>query len=45
MKQHLEESIELDEQEKLELGEESGNNVPETLINKRKIQKKVYKKS
>lgn len=31
MKQHLKESIELDEEEDMELGEESGNGVPETL--------------
>lgn len=30
MKQHLKESIELDEED-MELGEESGNGVPETL--------------
>lgn len=34
MKQHLKESIELDEEEDMELGEESGNGVPETLTDK-----------
>ena len=43
MKQHLEESIELDEEEDMELGEESGNSVPETLIDKEKF-KEVYEK-
>ena len=35
MKQHLKESIELDEED-MELGEESGNGVPETLTDKEK---------
>ncbi|WP_407374646.1 IS1182 family transposase [Methanobrevibacter sp.] len=43
MKQHLEESIKLDEEEDEELGEESGNSVPETLTNEEKF-KKVYEK-
>lgn len=37
MKQHLKESIELDEEEDMELGEESGNGVPETLTDKEKF--------
>lgn len=36
MKQHLKESIELDEED-MELGEESGNGVPETLTDKEKF--------
>ena len=43
MKQHLKESIELDEEEDMELGEESGNGVPETLTDKEKF-KEVYEK-
>ena len=43
MKQYLEETIRLDEQEDEELGEESGNTVPETLTNKEKF-KEVYEK-
>lgn len=42
MKQHLKESIELDEED-MELGEESGNGVPETLTDKEKF-KEVYEK-
>ena len=34
MKEHLEESIKLDQEEDMELGEESGNSVPESLTNK-----------
>ena len=36
MKEHLEESIKLDQEEDSELGEESGNSVPESLTNKEK---------
>ena len=43
MKQHLEESIKLDEQEDEELGEESGNIVPETLTDEDKF-KEVFEK-
>ena len=43
MKQHLEESIKLDEEEDEELGEESGNSVPETLTDKEKF-KEVFEK-
>ena len=43
MKEHLEESIKLDQEEDLELGEESGNSVPESLTNKEKFQKTVEK--
>lgn len=43
MKQHLKESIELDEEEDMELGEESGNGIPETLTDKEKF-KEVYEK-
>ena len=43
MKQHLKESIELDEEEDMELGEESGNGVLETLTDKEKF-KEVYEK-
>lgn len=43
MKQHLKESIELDEEEDMELGEESGNGVPEILTDKEKF-KEVYEK-
>ena len=34
MKEHFEESIKLDQEEDMELGEESGNSVPESLTNK-----------
>ena len=43
MKQHLEKSIKLDEEEDEELGEESGNSVPETLIDEEKF-KEVFEK-
>ena len=43
MKEHLEESIKLDQEEDSELGEESGNSVPESLTNKEKFQKTVEK--
>ena len=43
MKEHLEESIKLDQEEDLELGDESGNSVPESLTNKEKFQKTVEK--
>ncbi|WP_303737740.1 hypothetical protein [Methanobrevibacter millerae] len=43
MKQHLEESIILDEQEDEKLGEESGNSVPETLTDEEKF-KEVFEK-
>ena len=43
MKQHLEESIKLDEEEDEELGEESGNSVPETLTDKEKFEE-AYEK-
>ncbi|WP_303247892.1 IS1182 family transposase [uncultured Methanobrevibacter sp.] len=43
MKQHLQESNELDEQEDEELGEESGNAVPETLTDEEKFQEVVEK--
>lgn len=43
MKQHLEESIILDEQEDEKLGEESGNSVPETLTGEEKF-KEVFEK-
>ena len=43
MKKHLKESIELDQEEDLELGEESGNNIPESLTNKEKFNK-TYEK-
>lgn len=42
MKQHMEESIGLDEED-LELGEESWNSIPETLIDKEKF-KEVYER-
>ena len=42
MKQHIEESIKLDEEEGEELGEESGNGIPETLY-KEKF-KEVFEK-
>ena len=38
MKNHLEESIKLDQEEDMELGEESGNSIPESLTNKEKFQ-------
>lgn len=38
MKQHLEESIKLDEQENEELGEKSGNSVLKILTNKQKFE-------
>ena len=44
LKKHLKESIELDQEENLELGEESGNTIPESLTNKEKFNK-TYKKS
>ena len=34
MKKHLEKSIELDQQEDEELGDESGNSIPESLTDK-----------
>ena len=43
MKEHLEESIKLDQEEDLELGDESGNSVPESLTNKQKFQETVEK--
>ena len=43
MKQHLEKSIKLDEEEDEELGEESGNSVPETLTDEEKF-KEVFEK-
>ena len=43
MKEHLEESIKLDQEEDMELGEESGNSVPESLTNKEKFHKTVEK--
>ena len=43
LKKHLKESIELDQEEDLELGEESGNNIPESLTNKEKFNK-TYEK-
>ena len=43
MKEHLEESIKLDQEEDMELGEKSGNSVPESLTNKEKFQKTVEK--
>ena len=43
MKQHLEKSIKLDEEEDEELGEESANSVPETLTDEEKF-KEVFKK-
>ena len=48
LKKHLKESIELDQEEDLELGEESGNTIPESLTNKEKFNKtyeKVQKSS
>ena len=39
----MEESIKLDQEEDMELGEESGNSVPESLTNKEKFQKTVEK--
>ena len=41
MKQHLEKSIKLDEEEDEELGEESGNSVPETLTDEEKFKKSL----
>jgi len=43
LKKHLKESIELDQEEDLELGEESGNTIPESLTNKEKFNK-TYEK-
>ena len=43
MKQHLKESIKLDEEEDEELGDESGNTVPESLTDEEKF-KEVYEK-
>ena len=43
MKEHLEESIKLDQEEDMELGEESGNGVPKSLTNKEKFHKTVEK--
>lgn len=43
MRKYLEESIELDEQEDFELGEESGPSVPETLTTKEKFQEVIEK--
>ena len=43
LKQHLEKSIKLDEEEDEELGEESGNSVPETLTDEEKF-KEVFEK-
>lgn len=43
MKEHLEESIKLDQEEDMELGEESGNSIPESLTNKEKFQKTIKK--
>ena len=37
MKEHLKKSIELDQQEDEELGDESGNSVPESLTDKEKF--------
>ena len=39
MKKHLKKSIELDQQEDEELGDESGNSVPESLTDKEKFKK------
>ena len=43
MKQHLEESNELDEIEDEELGDESGNSVPESLTQAKKFEKTIEK--
>ena len=41
MKEHLEKSIELDQQEDEELGDESGNSVPKSLTDKEKFKETV----
>ena len=41
MKEHLEKSIELDQQEDEELGDESENSVPESLTDKEKFKETV----
>lgn len=41
MKEHLKKSIELDQQEDEELGDESGNSVPESLTDKEKFKETV----
>lgn len=41
MKEHLEKSIERDQQEDEELRDESGNSVPESLTNKEKFKETV----
>ena len=41
MKEHLQKSIERDQKEDEELGNESGNSVPESLLDKEKLKGKV----
>lgn len=41
MKEHLKKSIELDQEEDKELGDESGNSVPKSLTDKEKFKKTV----
>ena len=43
MKEHLEKSIKLDQEENIELGDESGNSILESLTNKEKFQKTIEK--
>ena len=42
-KKHLEKSIEMNQKEDEGLGDESGNSIPESLINKEKFKKNRWK--
>lgn len=45
MKGHLEKNIELDQQKDEEIGDESGNSVPQSLTDKKKFKETVKRNS